>query len=97
MRTVRDETMKATVAILATFVILSIAGPAHADVWDFSSISTAMFGQAPDGSPGVNRQATGTATATVTAVPDGIQINFPSPPGTANVHVFAGQTNSTRT
>ena len=89
--------MKATVAILATFVILSIAGPAHADVWDFSSISTAMFGQAPDGSPGVNRQATGTATATVTAVPDGIQINFPSPPGTANVHVFADQTNSTRT
>ncbi len=63
--------MKTTVAILATLVILALAGPAHADVWD--------------GSPGVNPQATGTATATITAVPDGIQINFPSPPGTASV------------
>jgi len=87
--------MKTTVAIFATFVILALAAPAHADVWDFSWVSTAMFGQAPDGSPGVNRQATGTATATITAVPDGIQINFASPPGTANVHVFAGQMNST--
>ncbi len=77
--------MKTTVAILATLVILALAGPAHADVRDFSWVSRAMFGQAPDGSPGVNPQATGTATATITAVPDGIQINFPSPPGTASV------------
>ena len=86
--------MKTTVAIFATFVILALAAPAHADVWDFSWVSTAMFGQGPDGSPPINRQATGTATATITAVPDGIQINFPSPPGTANVHVFSGQTSS---
>lgn len=86
--------MKISVAILAAFLILALARPAHADVWDFSWVSTAMFGQGPDGSPGVNRQASGAATATIAAVPDGIQNNFPSPPGTANVHVFASQTNS---
>ena len=79
--------MKTTVAILATFVILALAGPAHADIWDFSWVSTAMFGPSQGGDPAVNRSASETTTATITAVPDGIRINFPSSAGAANVFV----------
>lgn len=82
--------MKTTIAILATFIILALAGPAHADVWDFSWLSTAMFGTSPGGDPPVNRSASDTTTATITAVPDGIRINFPTSAGTANVSVDQG-------
>jgi hypothetical protein len=79
--------MKLTVAVLAALVTLMLAGPAHADIWDFSWLSTAQLGPRPGQTEQVNRQATGTTTATITSDPNGIQIHFPSPAGTANVFV----------
>jgi hypothetical protein len=79
--------MKLTVAIFAAFVILVLATPAHADVWDLSWLSTTMFGRGPAGEPAADFSASGTTTATISAIPDGIRISFPTPAGQANVSV----------
>ena len=81
--------MKAVVTVSAILVTLTLtlAAPAHADVWDFSWVSRAMFGPGQGGEPAADRSASETTTATITAIPDGVRINFPTSVGAANVLV----------
>jgi hypothetical protein len=74
-------------AVLAAIVTLLFAGPAHAAVWDFSWLSTAIFFARGD-TARVDREARGSATATITPDAAGnLHINFAMPAGLADVFV----------
>ena len=81
--------MKAPLVLVAVLGILAFAGPAHAAVWDFGWLSTAMFGPGRDGSPPVDTRVTGATTATITrdATSNHLTIDFATPFGPGSVFV----------
>jgi hypothetical protein len=79
--------MKTTFATVATLLMLLCAAPAHAALWDFSWLTTAMFGRTPGGDDAIRREASATTTATISPNSNGITVNFSTPAGLGDVSV----------